>query len=229
MVDMEELVVREEVLKEGTEGRYREGVVYKVNSQKPFTGTAKSEYSSPAVVHGFLNIKRGSGYGLGQLITLKDGKLNGPFVTRGNQKKILIKTNLKGAKIEGFFEEYYPNGQLKVKFKAKDGSVQGRYESYHNNGQLEVITDCNQKVPEYFAFEKYKKWDRQGLPSEELYKTMFFEVKEGSGFSIGKATTRMNYAKSGWKSLLKKSKRKFKKIEEISDLILNAKNILNKY
>ncbi len=64
------------------------------------------------------------------------------------------------------------------------------------------------------TFEKYKKWDRQGLPSEELYKTMFFEVKEGSGYSIGKATTRMNYAKSGWKSLLKKSKRKFKKIEE---------------
>jgi len=64
------------------------------------------------------------------------------------------------------------------------------------------------------TFEKYKKWDRQGLPSEELYETMFFEVKDGSGYSIGKATTRMNYAKSGWKSLLKKSKRKFKKIEE---------------
>jgi len=56
------------------------------------------------------------------------------------------------------------------------------------------------------TFEVYKKWDRQDLPSEELYKTMFFEVKEGSGYSIGKATTRMNYAKSGWKSLLKKSK-----------------------
>jgi putative spermidine/putrescine transport system permease protein len=64
------------------------------------------------------------------------------------------------------------------------------------------------------TFEKYKKWDRQGLPSEELYKTMFYEIKEGSGYSVGKATTRMNYAKSGWKSLLKKSKRKFKKIEE---------------
>jgi len=63
------------------------------------------------------------------------------------------------------------------------------------------------------TFEEYRKWDRQGLPSEELYKTMFFEIKEGSGYSIGKATTRMNYAKSGWKSLLKKSKRKFKKIE----------------
>jgi len=64
------------------------------------------------------------------------------------------------------------------------------------------------------TFEKYKKWDRKDLPSEEIYETMFFEIKEGSGYSIGKATTRMNYAKSGWKSLLKKSKRKFKKIEE---------------
>ncbi len=64
------------------------------------------------------------------------------------------------------------------------------------------------------TFKEYKKWDRQDLPSEELYKTMFFEVKESEGYAIGKASTRMNYAKSGWKSLLKKSKRKFKKIEE---------------
>jgi len=65
------------------------------------------------------------------------------------------------------------------------------------------------------TFEVYKKWDRQDLPSEELYKTMFFEVKEGSGYSIGKATTRMNYAKSGWKSLLKKSKRSLKKLKKV--------------
>jgi len=64
------------------------------------------------------------------------------------------------------------------------------------------------------TFEVYKKWDRQDLPSEELYKTMFFEVKNSEGFQIGKASTRMNYSKSGWKSLLKKSKRKFKKIEQ---------------
>ena len=64
------------------------------------------------------------------------------------------------------------------------------------------------------TFEVYKKWDRQDLPSEELYATMFFEVKNSEGYQIGKASTRMNYSKSGWKSLLKKSKRKFKKIEE---------------
>ena len=64
------------------------------------------------------------------------------------------------------------------------------------------------------TFEVYKKWDRQGLPPEEVYKTMFFELKNSEGYSVGKASTRMNYSKSGWKSLLKKSKRKFKKIEE---------------
>jgi len=64
------------------------------------------------------------------------------------------------------------------------------------------------------TFEVYKKWDRKDLPSEELYATMFFEVKNSEGYQIGRASTRMNYSKSGWKSLLKKSKRKFKKIEE---------------
>ena len=64
------------------------------------------------------------------------------------------------------------------------------------------------------TFEEYKKWDKQDLPPEKVYKTMFFEIMDGKGYSIGKASTRMNYSKSGWKSLLKQSKRKFKKIKE---------------
>ena len=64
------------------------------------------------------------------------------------------------------------------------------------------------------TFKVYKKWDRQGLPPEEVYAAMFIEIKKASGFEIGKASTRMNYAKSGWKSMIKKSKRKFKKIGE---------------
>ncbi len=64
------------------------------------------------------------------------------------------------------------------------------------------------------TFKVYQKWDRVGLPPEEVYAAMFLEVKQASGFEIGKASTRMNYAKSGWKSMIKKSKRKFKKISE---------------
>ena len=57
------------------------------------------------------------------------------------------------------------------------------------------------------TFEVYKNWDRKSLPSEEVYKTMFYEVKNSEGYDIGKASTRKNYSKSGWKSLLKKSRK----------------------
>ena len=64
------------------------------------------------------------------------------------------------------------------------------------------------------TFEIYKQWDLKELPSEEMYATMFNEIMTAEKRQIGKASTRMNYSKSGWKSLIKKSKRKFKKIKE---------------
>ena len=64
------------------------------------------------------------------------------------------------------------------------------------------------------TFELYKQWDQKELPSEEMYATIFNEIMTAEKWQIGKASTRMNYSKSGWKSLIKKSKRKFKKIEE---------------
>jgi len=64
------------------------------------------------------------------------------------------------------------------------------------------------------TFEIYKQWDRKELPTEEMYATMFGEIVNADKRAIGKASTRMNYSKSGWKSLIKKSKRKFKKIKE---------------
>ena len=64
------------------------------------------------------------------------------------------------------------------------------------------------------TFELYKQWDRKELPTEEMYATIFGEIVNADKRAIGKASTRMNYSKSGWKSLMKKSKRKFKKIKE---------------
>ena len=64
------------------------------------------------------------------------------------------------------------------------------------------------------TFEVFKKWDKQDLPPEEVYETMFFEINAAKGYKIGKSSTRMNYSKSGWKSLIKKSQRKFKRIKE---------------
>ena len=64
------------------------------------------------------------------------------------------------------------------------------------------------------TFEIFKQWDQKELPSEEMYASIFNEIMTADKRQVGKASTRMNYSKSGWKSLIKKSKRKFKKIKE---------------
>jgi len=69
-----------------------------------------------------------------------------------------------------------------------------------NNMLIRSIDDRHINTVFPKTFEVYKKWDRQDLPSEEVYETMFFEVRDSVGFHIGKASTRMNYAKSGRKS-----------------------------
>ena len=75
------------------------------------------------------------------------------------------------------------------------------------------------------TFTEYLKWDRKGLPPEEVYKAMYTELgsvipnvvdtegltkaelKRKRSQEVGKALTRMNYSKSGWKSMIKKTRR----------------------
>ena len=70
-------------------------------------------------------------------------------------------------------------------------------------------TLVNRALPRTFvAFES---WDRQSLPAEAMFEAIFLDITTGEKYTIGKATTRMNYEKPGWRSLIKKSGRKFKK------------------
>ncbi|MEM8648375.1 MAG: ABC transporter permease [Pseudomonadota bacterium] len=70
-------------------------------------------------------------------------------------------------------------------------------------------------INEYFprVFVEYQKWDKKDLPPESMYEAMFLDIKNAEGLEIGRGSTRMNYSQSGWKSLMKKSRRQFKKIE----------------
>ena len=63
------------------------------------------------------------------------------------------------------------------------------------------------------TFEEYKKWDKEKdeLPPEEVYRALFEELAYGDKIQVGRALTRMNYSKSGWKSLIKKTSRAIKK------------------
>ena len=93
-------------------------------------------------------------------------------------------------------------------------------------------SQINSVYPKTFA--AYLKWDKEKdeLPPDEVYKALYIELaqltpnirksevddptvlKRLRSQEVGKALTRMNYSKSGWKSLIKKSQRKFKKITE---------------
>ena len=70
----------------------------------------------------------------------------------------------------------------------------------------------NDVLPRTMAI--YEEWDRETLPSEEHFEAMYLDLTTAEKLQIGKVSTRMNYAKSGWKSLIKKSNRKFKKFED---------------
>jgi putative spermidine/putrescine transport system permease protein len=69
----------------------------------------------------------------------------------------------------------------------------------------------NETLPRTFA--EFEKWDGKELPGESMYEAMYLDVTEAPKLALGRASTRMNYELSGWRSLIKKSGRKFKKIE----------------
>ena len=57
-------------------------------------------------------------------------------------------------------------------------------------------------------------WKGDELPSEEIYKTFFIDLEAAHKAKIsGKVSTRLNYEKSGFKSLINKTRRKLKNFE----------------
>ena len=69
----------------------------------------------------------------------------------------------------------------------------------------------NEVLPRTFA--EYENWDRESVPGEKLFEAAFLDITTANRLQLGRSSTRMNYEKSGWRSLIKKSGKKFKKIE----------------
>lgn len=69
----------------------------------------------------------------------------------------------------------------------------------------------NQTLPRTFAALAH--WDRNTLPGEEMYAAFFEDITSAEKLAVGRASTRMNYEKSGFKSLIKAAKRKFNRIK----------------
>jgi len=62
-------------------------------------------------------------------------------------------------------------------------------------------------------FKELKGWDQQTVPDEKFFKALYKDLSSAHKFLAGKSSTRLNYEKPGWKSLIKKSVRNIKKIE----------------
>ena len=63
-------------------------------------------------------------------------------------------------------------------------------------------------------FKVLKGWDQKSPPDEKFYKALYKDLISAQKFMTGKSSTRMNYEKPGWKSLVKKSRRGFNKIKD---------------
>jgi putative spermidine/putrescine transport system permease protein len=63
------------------------------------------------------------------------------------------------------------------------------------------------------TFEAFEAWDKTSEPSETMFEAFYTDLKNAEKTDIGKASVRMNYAQPGWRSLIKRTARKIKKME----------------
>ena len=99
----------------------RQGLLYKVNTDTPFTGLSVSYY---------LNTQ----YLSKQYI--EDGKKHGLFEVFYHNGQLEHRGNYKDGKKHGLFEEFYGNGQVKIRENYKDGKKHGLLEVFYKHGQL---------------------------------------------------------------------------------------------
>lgn len=63
-------------------------------------------------------------------------------------------------------------------------------------------------------YKALHRWDGVSEPGETLFKALYKDLSSANKYLVGKSSTRMNYAKPGFKSLIKKSSRKLKNLNQ---------------
>ena len=63
------------------------------------------------------------------------------------------------------------------------------------------------------TFEAFEAWDKTSEPDEAMFEAFYTDLKNADKTDVGKASVRMNYALPGWRSLVKRTARKIKKME----------------
>lgn len=72
-------------------------------------------------------------------------------------------------------------------------------------------TVVNKFLPRTFGV--FDQWNQKELPGEALYEAMFLDITSADKILLGRSTRRMNYEVSGWRSLILKTVRDSKTVE----------------
>ena len=113
----------------------------------------------------------------------------------------------------GEVDTWYPLKQLVDDAHKYDGTKAAK-----NKIQRATFDLCSELTPLTNArcsklFAALEKWDGESVPGEPLFAAIYKDLNSAQKIMTGKSSTRMNYEKPGWKGLIRKSVRVFKKID----------------
>ena len=129
---------------------------------------------------------------------------------RGPYKESILKINSQWGEVE----KWLPLSRI-VKDSLKYEGTKKEKKGVEKRAQFKI---CSYLTPLTNAacsrlFKVLKGWDEKDSPDEKFYKALYKDLTSAHKFMTGKSSTRMNYEKPGWKSLVKKSRRGFNKIK----------------
>lgn len=128
---------------------------------------------------------------------------------KGPYKNAIVKINPKW----GETDTWYPLKQLVNDAHRYDGTKAAKKKIQRATFDLcsELTPLTNARCSKLFA--ALEKWDGESVPGEPLFAAIYKDLNSAQKIMTGKSSTRMNYEKPGWKGLIRKSVRVFKKID----------------
>ena len=128
---------------------------------------------------------------------------------KGPYKDAIVKINPKW----GEADTWHPLKQLVDDAHRHDGTKAAKKKIQRAAFDLcsELTPLTNARCSKLFA--ALEKWDGESAPGEPLFAAIYKDLNSAQKIMTGKSSTRMNYEKPGWKGLIRKSVRVFKKID----------------
>ena len=219
----------------------RKGLVYEINSQKPFTGTSIENYLSinqnNNELQPFKRITYKDGYIINKIVFHLHGQISElskykDGVLDGHQESYFINGQLKHTsnyvrgKLDGVYESFFDNGNRDTIKNFKSGKLDGKHEEYYENGQIKLKSFYTNG----FIDGEHAEYYSNGQLKLKHFKTNGQSIGDHTGYY---SDGNLKYLKSYNEDHLimySKKQNKFNQIEEELNFIDGKKNgIINKF